>query len=164
VLALCDGSLLQISQNAALYSLLGTKFGVDGSKTLGLPDLRGRTMLGQLGGYDIGTKGGAEPGTLTSENMPAHYHLHCVSDTPANAANVGGSTNRVLATSNIYSPLTPNPSAAGKNCTRRQITPTPCSPVPVHQLAGGGGAHNNVQASLVINFMISTKGWYPPRD
>jgi microcystin-dependent protein len=131
----------------------------DGSKTFGLPDLRGRTMLGQLGGYDIGTKGGAETVTLTSENMPAHYHLLCVSDAPANAANVGMNANRLLAASNIYSPSTPNPSAAGKKLYAKAdnsstLSSTACTPV------GGGGAHNNMQASLVINFMISTKDWY----
>lgn len=137
--SLCDGSLLQISLNGALYSLLGTKFGGDGSKTFGLPDLRGRTMAGQLGGYDIGTKGRAESVTLTSKNMPPHYHLLCVSDAPANAANVGMNANRVLAASNIYSPSTPNRSAAGKKLYAKPDNSNPlqssaCTPF------GGGGA------------------------
>ena len=160
--ALCDGSVLQISQNAALYSLLGTKFGGDGSKTFGLPDLRGRTMLGQWGGYNIGTKGGTESVTLTSENMPQHNHLLCVSNTPANAPNVGASTNRVLAASNIYNPPPPGPSAPPKKLyanadNSNALQSSACTPV------GGGGAHNNMQTSLVINFMIATKGLYPPR-
>lgn len=161
--ALCDGSLLQISQNAALYSLLGTKFGGDGSKTFGLPDLRGRTMLGQFGGYNIGTKGGAESVTLTKENMPPHNHLLCVSDTPANAANVGTNADRVLATSNIYNPPPPGPSAPAKKLYAKAdnsntLQSSACAPV------GGGGAHNNMQTSLVINFMIATRGLFPPRN
>ncbi|WP_428718018.1 phage tail protein [Undibacterium curvum] len=160
--ALCDGSVLQISQNVALYSLLGTKFGGDGSKTFGLPDLRGRTMVGQGPAYNLGTKGGAESVTLTSENMPQHNHFLCVSDSPANAANVGASTNRVLAASNIYNPSTPNTLVPGKKLYAKAdnsntLQSSACTPV------GGGGAHNNMQTSLVINFMIATKGLYPPR-
>ena len=160
--ALCDGSVLQISQNAALYSLLGTKFGGDGSKTFALPDLRGRTMVGQGPAYNLGTKGGTESVTLTNENMPQHSHLLCVSNTPANAPNVGASTNRVLAASNIYNPPPPGPSAPPKKLYAKAdnsntLQSSACTPV------GGGGAHNNMQTSLVINFMIATKGYYPPR-
>jgi microcystin-dependent protein len=76
---ICDGSLLSISQNSALFSLLGTSFGGNGTTTFGLPDLRGRTMVGTgqgpgLSNYVLGQSGGTENTTLTTPNMPAHNH------------------------------------------------------------------------------------------
>jgi microcystin-dependent protein len=90
----CDGSLLPIAQNTALFSLLGTTYGGNGQTTFALPDLRGRAMVNQgqgpgLSPYDLGQMGGAESSTLTVNNMPAHTHTATFANNNS-ALNVAG--------------------------------------------------------------------------
>jgi len=156
----CAGQLLSISQNTALFSLLGTQFGGDGRSTFGLPDMRGRVPVGQgslAGGstYLIGEQDGVETVTLTTATMASHSHA-------LNATTVDGTTNApsgaVLAApakgtlqgkdrGNIYNPGGPN------------ATLTPAS---VSQ-AGGNQPHNNIQPMLVLRYCIALRGVFPSR-
>src|SRR4029077_15430303 len=119
--ATCDGQLLAISQNTALFSLLGTQFGGDGKSTFALPDLRGRMAIGQgqgpgLQNFVIGETGGEEQVTLTVAQIPAHTHRAMGSSAPANSTTVGGNVWGTTAVS-LYSSGSPsvsmNPLAIG---------------------------------------------------
>jgi microcystin-dependent protein len=154
--ALCDGQLLPLVQNTALFSLLGTTYGGDGKTTFGLPDLRGLSPLhwGQGPGLtliDLGETGGAESVTLLQTEMPSHNHTVGVVDTagnqttPANAALAEARTGRVGDL--LYAP-------AG--------TPAPMHPLALG-LTGGGLPHNNLPPYLVLNFAIALQGIFPPR-
>ena len=151
--ALCNGQLLSIAQNTALFSILGTTYGGDGRTTFGLPDLRGRTPIhaGQgpgLTNRTLGESGGAETVILSAGQMPAHSHV-------ANAASGGGSAtspqNAVWAAStardNIY--------AAAADTT---LSPSAIGP------AGGGQSHDNMPPYQAVNYIIALEGIYPPRD
>ncbi len=150
--AKCDGQLLQISKNDALFSLLGTAYGGDGRTTFGLPDLRGRVSLheGQgpgLSNFRIGEKSGVERVYLTTQQIPAHNHSeHVVAETP----NVDKPSNALLATPDptIYSDhANPDASLNGGMIGR----------------TGGSQSHNNIQPYLVINWCIALVGKYPSR-
>jgi microcystin-dependent protein len=150
--ATCDGQLLSIASNTALFSLLGTQFGGDGIHTFALPDLRGRMAIGQgqgpgLQNYLIGDTGGEEQVTLTIAQMPAHTHRavgsSALADTTAVGGNVWGTTAVFLYSSG--SPSTPmNPLAIGA--------------------VGGGLPHENRPPFLVMNFIIALQGIFPSRS
>jgi microcystin-dependent protein len=148
--AFCEGQLLQISQNSALFSLLGTIYGGDGRTTFGLPDLRGRSPIhfGQgpgLPDYRIGEKAGAPTTTLAVGNLPSHNHpLNVRDDDPS----VGSPTGAYSANAPIFSTESPNaqmgPSAIGNT--------------------GGGTPFNNMQPFLAISFIIALVGVFPSRS
>lgn len=150
--AFCQGQLLAISQNDALFSLLGTIYGGDGRTTFGLPDMRGRIPIHQgqgpgLSDYRIGSRAGVENVTLTLNQIPSHNHAFQVStaggsqDTPA-----GG----LLATSG--------------NAWFQ--TGTPSLPMSSSQIAQSGGSqsHTNIQPFIAINYIIALFGIYPSRS
>jgi microcystin-dependent protein len=150
--ALCDGQLLPINQNQALFALLGTTYGGDGRQTFALPDLRGRAPIhnGQgsgLNSYVLGQKGGEENVTLTISQLPNHTHTAMASTAPANTGAVGGTSwarPRVL----LYSasaPSTPMSSAA--------LSP-----------AGSNQPHQNLKPFLVLNYAIALQGIFPSRN
>ncbi|MGH1337050.1 MAG: phage tail protein [Aureispira sp.] len=152
--AFCDGQLLPISQNAALFSLLGTMYGGDGRTTFGLPDLRGRTPIGPRQGagltpYREGQFGGQEHVTLTNSQMPSHSH-NLNADVNPGTTNVP--TNHILANTaafdNEYSTATPNTSL------NSQAIGT----------SGGNQSHENRQPFLAINYIIATQGVFPSRS
>ena len=149
--ALCDGSLLSVAQNQALFSLLSNKYGGDGRVNFKLPDLRGRSIVAAPGVLSIGTITGTETVTLTT--CPKHTHFFQLENIPGN--NDAITLNNSLAESttlNLYSPM-PGPSQNLVNLTPNAIAP-----------AGLGAAHNNMQPFLVLNFCIATSGLYPPRQ
>lgn len=145
--AFCNGQLLPINQNQALFSLLGTTYGGDGRVTFGLPDLRGRVPIHMGVGHTLGERGGEEGHTLTINEMPQHNHL-------ANAVNSNGSTpidagSFLGAFNNGYSPsmtniTTLNPATVGN--------------------VGGSQAHQNMQPFLTINFSIALQGIFPSQN
>lgn len=148
--AFCDGQVLPISQNTALFSLLGTTYGGDGKSTFALPDLQGCAPLhpGQGPGlslYDLGQTGGVETVTLLTQEMPAHAHqaqgLGAVSNLPDPAGNSWGRS-----AANPYF-----------NQQNGQMSPLALS------LTGGGLPHNNMQPYLTLNFCIAMQGVFPPR-
>lgn len=152
--AFCDGQLLQISQNTALFSLLGTTYGGDGHTTFALPDLQGRTPMhwGQgpgLSPRDIGETGGSPTVTLLTSEIPAHIHQ-------ASAAAGTGPTSPENAAWGTQSGRTPPPaySSAAPDVT---MSPQALSP------AGSSFPHNNMQPYLAVTFIIALQGVFPPR-
>jgi len=153
--ALCNGQLIPISQNTALFSLLGTTYGGDGKSTLGLPNLQGSVpvMPGQGSGlstYALGQSGGSANVTLLNEQMPAHTHFQMADALDPADLNIPAST-RVLAQSQgvfAYQPSTANP----VQMAQPSLTPV-----------GENQPHTNVMPSLVFNFCIALQGIYPQR-
>ncbi|MFJ6328436.1 MULTISPECIES: phage tail protein [unclassified Rhizobium] len=155
--ALCNGQLLAINQNQALFSLLGTYYGGDGIRTFGLPNMQGRTPVGfgssvdgswQPSPYNIGDPGGVENVTLLPQQLPQHSHLATGttnSGTARNPANALYGTN----TTNIYG------ASAGAQVVMSSDTVSP---------AGGNQPHANVQPYDVINFCIALQGAFPSRN
>lgn len=149
--ALCDGQLLSISQNTALFSLLGTTYGGDGITNFALPDLRGRVPIhsGQgngLSGYVIGQSGGEENHTLITGEIPAHSHNLQI--------NTGvGSTDSPNGT---Y--LAQNSEGVKQFSSSQNGTAAPVAS------AGGNLPHNNVQPYLAINYIIALSGIFPSRS
>jgi len=154
----CDGSLLPISGNEAFYSLIGTAYGGDGQTTFGVPDLRGRVPVHQSNGgtssYVMGQSGGAEQVTLTTQQMPVHNH-------PLQAANVPGDTGRPQAGQVLASqgPSGSSPPAYVPFNGSNQV------PLAGGSIGGVGSSqpHNNVQPTVVVNFIICLEGIYPSR-
>ncbi|MES2441060.1 MAG: tail fiber protein [Verrucomicrobiota bacterium] len=152
--AWCDGQLLPLSQNTALFSLLGTTYGGNGKSNFALPDLQGRAPMhpGQGPGlslHDLGETGGSETVTLLESEIPSHSHtLRASSDDGELAA---PTQNRVLARSTsgfAYGTAAPNVSMAAE-----ALTP-----------AGGSLPHNNLQPYLTFYFNIALQGVFPPRS
>lgn len=149
--AFCDGQLLSIAQNTALFALLGTTYGGNGQTTFGLPDLRGRVPLhrGQgpgLTNRTLGELSGSENVTLLTTQMPAHNHLlACNSDDP-NAGSPAGKF-PASSTSPIYA-----------STSNSNMAPTAVS------LAGGNQPHPNMQPYLTVNFCIALEGIFPSRN
>lgn len=150
--ALCNGQLLSIAQNTALFSLLGTTYGGDGRVTFGLPNLQGRVPVHQGTGQGLtprvmGETSGSETVTLISTQMPMHNHLVNVTSADSTSKNP---TNGFLGgtASPIY--------AAGSN--GNTLNPQAVS------LAGGNQPHNNMQPYQVVNFIIALTGIFPSRN
>lgn len=154
--AFCDGQLLPINSNQALYALIGTNFGGDGRSTMGLPGLQGRVPV-HLGGTAtpyMGASGGYENVPLNASTMPTHDHAVnavTVSDTSTNTNEPDG---KMLATS---------PASKEFYNTLNSATMTAMSTDAVSH-TGGGQAHNNMQPSLVLNFCMALQGLFPSRN
>ena len=149
--AFCDGQLLAVSQNDALFSLLGTIYGGDGRTTFGLPDLRGRIPIHAGSGPGLsprrlGAKGGAENVTLTVNQMPSHTHTMRASQDPSTTPNPAGSVLGESAVDRIYEP-SPDANMATSSITN----------------VGGSRSHSNLQPFLCINYIIALFGIYPSR-
>lgn len=149
--ALCNGQLLPIIQNQALFSLLGTTYGGDGETTFALPNLQGRAPMHFGNGMTLGERTGEQTHTLLLAELPAHPHgLQASADfdsasSPANAVTAA----KPRGGQNIYA-LPGSP-------------PTPLSPAAV-ALAGESEPHQNMQPSLTINFMIALQGIFPSQN
>lgn len=159
--AFCDGQILPISQNTALFSLLGTTYGGNGQSTFALPDLQGRSAKhpGQGPGlslYDLGQIGGVESVTLLQSEMPFHIHQFG----GANAAGSGNDADSQTPTGSIWSSA-----PAGRNGALQLYAATPTGAVNPNCMppAGGSLPHNNLQPYLVLNFCIALQGIFPPR-
>jgi microcystin-dependent protein len=149
--AQCNGQLLSIQQNAALFALLGTMYGGNGVQNFALPNLQSRVPMHRSndGTYVQGAVGGSEQVTITNATMPTHAHFLVGTQTGANAKGPAGA----LATSSVtsdfyYSPATNlstlNPASIG--------------------MTGGGVGHSNIQPYLTINFCIALSGIFPSRN
>jgi microcystin-dependent protein len=156
--ALCNGAALSIQQWQALFSLLGTYYGGNGTTTFCLPDLRGRAILGSSGGagaYPAGMISGSVSVNMTGLQLPQHNHM--IQATAANGQGRGAPPdNNIYATStapaNKYIFL---PAGSGE-------TPLAVGTNLVNE--GGGQAHNNMQPYLVISYLIAMQGTYPARN
>lgn len=145
--ALCNGQILPISQNQALFSLLGTQYGGDGRTTFALPDLRGRVPVHAGDGVTIGQRGGSEAVTLTTAQIPGHTHDLVVSSQRASLDDPAGAYWAADASQSRYAAAADTTMAGGLVGT-----------------AGGSQAHENRQPSLVVNFIIALQGIFPPRN
>lgn len=150
----CQGQIMAISQNTALFSLLGTTYGGDGKTTFALPDLRGRTPIGAGQGqglqqYDLGQVGGEETVTLLLSEMPAHTHQVYGSGNVANLASPSGAIWATQSTLNIYS------AAPDSQMSPAAVSVTPNSPAQ---------PHDNLSPYLTLNYIIALQGIYPPRS
>lgn len=159
--AFCDGNLLSIAQNTALFSILGTTFGGDGRTTFGLPDLRSRGAMHPGNGPGLATKrlgekSGSETNTLNATQLPIHNHgatstltagassEDATSVSPAGAKVLGNTSDT------IYAAQTPDVALGTASTT---LNPT-----------GGGQAVNNMQPFQAMNFIIALQGTYPSRS
>lgn len=148
--AFCQGQILGIAQNTALFSLLGTTYGGNGQTTFGLPDLRGRVAVssGQgpgLSPYSLGQQGGTESVSLTQNQMPLHAHLVNASSVSPNASRPG---NAFLAANGPY-----------------QAAPDGTTMAPgMIQGTGGNQPHENRQPYTTLNYCIALEGIFPSRN
>ena len=159
--ALCNGQLLPINQNTALFSLLGTYYGGDGRQTFALPNLQGRVPIHQGNGaglspYAIGAAAGTEDVTLQVTQMPSHNHLVGVSN---QVGSVADPTNAVLAQGNSGSN---RDAVAVSNYVSTAATGT-LAPTTI-SAAGGSQPHSNLQPYLCVNFIIALQGIFPSRQ
>jgi microcystin-dependent protein len=154
--AFCDGQILPLSQNTALFSLLGTTYGGDGRATFALPNIQGRVAIHQGQGpglslYDLGQARGSETETLLDSEMPAHNHgLRAASD-PANLK--------------IPTPLRSLARSQNANAYKAPAgQPVVTMNVQSLSVAGGSLPHNNLMPYLTLNYCIALQGVFPPRS
>jgi len=158
--AFCNGQLMNISQNTALFSLIGTTYGGNGIQTFGLPDLRGRIPVGQgqgqgLSNRTIGESSGSESVTLGTNQIPLHSHTFNATADNATLANVAANAlpaTPTVANARFYAVPGTNPNI------QDQLAPT------VVGVSGGSQAHNNIMPSLCLTFIIALTGIYPSRN
>ena len=158
--AFCDGQLLSIAQNSALFSLLGTTYGGDGQTTFALPDLRGRIPIGEGNGPGltprvIGERAGAENVTITLTELPPHNHGFFATQENANTSTIGpsvlfGTAKASQGTPHLYLTQTGN-------------TPAPLASAAVG-FTGNTQPHNNMMPTLTLSFVIALQGIYPSRN
>jgi microcystin-dependent protein len=160
--AFCNGQLLAIQQNQALFSLLGTTFGGNGTTTFALPDLRGRVAVGSnngdpgpgLSSYSLGERAGSESITLNQTQMPTHNHQMLVNGTkatlnaPTNSSAIAAATDVNTDASKIFNTVAPNTILNSAT------------------IANGGGnqPHSNIQPYTTVNFCICVAGIFPSRN
>ena len=150
--ALCDGQLLNVSQNDALFSLLGTIYGGDGRTTFGLPDMRGRLPIHMgsgagLSSRPIGQKSGTESVTLNTNQLPSHPHTFQASTDSGNESNPSGEVVS-QALSSLFIQGAPGTALAAGAITS----------------VGGSREHTNIRPYLCLNFIIALFGIYPSRQ
>src|SRR5687768_13411406 len=144
--ALCNGQLLPVNQNQALFALVGTGFGGDGANTFGLPDLRGRCAMHYENGFTQNEKAGQENVTLTISQLPAHLHQVTADNGNADTPVVTGS--RFASVNNLY---------------RAPSALVPLHPTSVSNV-GGSQPHNNMSPFLAVSFVIALQGIFPSRS
>ena len=152
---ICDGTLLSVNDNQALFSVLGVTYGGDGMTTFGVPDLRGRLVVGAGTGAGltarlVGQTGGSETATVSTAQMPAHTHSYFAAPAVA-SANIPGSALLQGTIDNGVQYLKSNSSGA----TADLLATTSIG------LTGQGQPHANVMPGMVVNYIIATQGIYP---
>ena len=148
--AFCNGQLLPINQNQALFSLLGTTYGGNGQTNFALPNLRGRASIHEGSGFTLGQAGGQSAHTVTMSEMPTHTHFQnnnmCIGGNNINAT-LGDPTNNYWANNGKAQYAT--------NTLDQVMHPSAVTNV------GGSQPHNNMQPYLVLNFCIALQGIFP---
>ena len=144
--AFCQGQIMSIAQNTALFSLLGTTYGGDGRVNFALPDLRGQVPIHRGSGFTQGQKGGEQAHTVTISEMPTHTHV-------AQATSVTGTAN--APTPSLMLAVSTPQSIYGPPTNLDSMFPTAVSNV------GGSQAHLNMQPFLVLSFCIALQGIFP---
>jgi microcystin-dependent protein len=147
--ALCNGQLLPINQNQALFALLGTTYGGNGQVTFALPDLQGQVPIHVGNGHTLGERGGEQAHTLSISELPTHTHFEIATTSPATS---GAPSNGRMLASSVGASLYGGPSnlvAMAPNAIAN---------------AGGSQAHLNMQPFLVITFSIALQGIFPSQN
>jgi microcystin-dependent protein len=147
--ALCNGQLLPINQNQALFSLLGTTFGGDGRVNFALPDLRGRSPIHVGSGHTLGERGGEQAHTLSIAELPQHTHVANGSSTAADQTTPGGNLLGLVDVSALTTSVYAPPGSL--------VAMAPASVANV----GGSQAHLNMQPFLTLSFCIALQGIFP---
>jgi microcystin-dependent protein len=142
--AFCDGRMLSVAENQALFALLETTYGGDGQTTFALPDLRGRLPIHQGGGFQLGQSGGAETVALTVQQLAGHTHP-------------------LFASTALATQETPGSNLTGQTEIALYGNESPFGPMSpqVMTAVGGGQSHANLQPYLCVNFIVSLSGLYP---
>ncbi len=153
--AFCDGQILPLSQNTALFSLLGTTYGGDGKSNFALPNMQGNAPMhpGQGPGlslHDLGETGGSDTVTLLESEIPGHSHTMTAFTAVGNR--LTPQANSISRETGATTYLTNAPAPPTVNMSDSAVTP-----------AGGDQPHNNLQPYLTLNFCIALQGVYPPR-
>jgi microcystin-dependent protein len=171
--ALCNGQLLPVSQNSALFAILGTTYGGDGRTTFGLPDLRGRFAMHAGNGpglapRSLGARGGEENVTLSAGQIPSHTHNAVATtattvtikgtDAAGNEQTPGGNTWATKNRADDYSTGIPGDIMNAANATATSNTNVTVSST------GGGISHNNMPPFTVVNYIIALQGVFPSRN
>lgn len=148
--ALCNGQLLAINQNQALFSILGTTYGGNGVTTFALPDLRGRAPAHTGPSFNLGQQAGAARHTLSAAEMPAHTHNLGISTAVSHVADPAARVlgNVEAGAVNYYAPLDASAQLAANTVAN----------------SGGGQPHENMQPYLTVNFIIALQGIFPSRN
>ena len=156
--ALCNGQLLPINQNQALFSLLGTTYGGDGVNNFALPNLQGKAPNHFGGAFFLGQTGGEIAHTLSQSEMPQHVH----------GFNANSCVDSAVANATAASPAGAYWANSGKTCYSTQDPNNPINVGAMHPSAvsniGGSQPHNNMQPYLVLNFCIALQGIFPSRN
>jgi microcystin-dependent protein len=147
--AFCDGQLLPINQNQALFSLLGTTYGGNGQTNFALPDLRGRTPLHFGSQFSLGERGGETAHTLTMSEMPTHNHVPVANN---------GAADQTVPNGNVWANGGDNVYYSGPNNPNGTLVAGTIGNV------GGSQAHENMSPFLVLNFIIALQGIFPSRN
>jgi microcystin-dependent protein len=152
----CDGTLLPIAQNDALFNLIGTSYGGDGVSNFAVPDLRGRLPVGQGAGpglspRTLGDQYGTETVTLTAQQMPGHSHTFVATTAAAASANPQNALFANTGGDNLYvpAPASPQPKVMSQQMVMN---------------AGSSQPHNNIMLSTGMNYIICLEGIYPPQS
>ncbi len=151
----CDGSVLPINGNEALYALLGTLYGGDGAVNFGLPDLRGRLMISQGQGVGmtnrtLGSKGGTETVTMIPDQLPAHTHTFNTAGVTATVSTPSNSVTLANTQPPVIQYLNANVAGTGINLANTSITNS-----------GSGMPHANMMPTVALRFIIATRGLFP---
>ncbi|MDQ4098120.1 MAG: tail fiber protein [Actinomycetota bacterium] len=149
--AFCNGQSLSISENEALFTLIGTTYGGDGQSTFNLPNLQGRLPLHQGAGYQLGQSGGVPSVTLTVDQTPSHGHPLRGSVATAAGTNPQGTVFAHLPDAGVQT-------AYGSTAPFGAIDPSSVAP------AGGSQPHSNMQPCLAVNFIIALEGVFPTQN
>jgi len=156
--ALCNGAIIPIDQNDALFNLIGTTYGGDGQTTFALPDLQSRVPIHVGSGFVLGQTGGTESVTLTTQQIPVHSHV------PLAGSGLGGNgasntpNGTFLADEAITGNITPTPFAYTTAAPATPLSPSAIGP------AGGSQPHDNMIPFLCINFIIALFGIFPSQN
>jgi microcystin-dependent protein len=152
----CDGTLLPISENDALFNLIGTTYGGDGVSTFAVPDFRGRVAVGQGAGPGLtprtmGESYGTETVTLTTQQIPTHSHSFLTTTGAASNPSAAAALFANTGGDNLYvqNPSSPQPQALGQQAVMN---------------AGQSQPHNNIMSSVGMNYIIATEGIYPSQN